>query len=779
MNLLNIQEYKRQYPVAHLSDYIQYLEEKQKEVEEILKNSRSFSLNNTILEKIGNQSKEIGQMRKIIESRLWQPILNSIAQLSLEELQSYFDSCNRKEKLEEKRGSAVIKRLLIEESLSDLNWKIESITNSRSIEWYQQTDAITFFEDYITPEQISYNLLSVKNPEDLENVIRRAFETENDFQKMALEGYKLDSFVRKFINLLKQSRNIIEYVPDAKEKLSHVFMTKSGIGRILSSEFDSQTPTFLAYDLMNYSKMQTTFYQSLPFFLQEWLQEEHFAGKTYQILKQGYQEYKQGKKSGNEDMIPEKIVQSKREEQEQLKESLNAINDEITCIEKEIETLGQFLDDAETMRTTLTTAIQSTIETSQVSVDEINVAINETEKATKALKEKLLEVYQELLTKNENLKKARTILTSPDYHSFFQAVEENQMHRIYEAVGVDVPEKMVIPFVEAEEKRYKQIHAMISIQTELEEAYNLISEKKGKSNCFMRQLPSYKKTVKRFNYHYQQILECGFKMLQENDLFSICAPQISMGLTMENVICLPAKVSNHKPESFDEVNGLKQIFWDMNGGIGTNTRKRFLSANPSFDDWDSYVQFLMQTQQELVMKLFHFSKDEEGYYHFQLTDEERKTLLATQKTIIDIAKSTYQERKEFRENLGNPRHSLDEDKKATLESILGNENLLSRENLVIYIENTALEITQLKNLLFSNRALCVELGIPITLEEASKVTEPSNELESKIRNLNIEGITTLQDAILYRDILVGLNQYPTFSNSEIKQFYLAYKLASK
>lgn len=316
------------------------------------------------------------------------------------------------------------------------------------------------------------------------------------------------------------------------------------------------------------------------------------------------------------------------------------------------------------------------------------------------------------------------------------------------------------------------------LKSELLEASNLLSTKAKteKANFITRNLPAHKESLRQLDEQYKKTIEEAFQTLKQKKLFYINTPQISDESTVGNVIVLPPKEHQPEPTNFSEVNGLKQSFWNMSTGIDENTKQKFLTMNAEMD-WETYYQNLMQTQSELITKLLSFEVGEDGYYTFASTPEEREELKTLQITIIGILSSIYNERKAFRESLGDTPSFLEQEKITELEYFLGHGSNLSRENLAAYIDQTQSKIEALKTLLANNRALCLKLEIEVPEDVAithDSSEEDNHNLENRIQSLDIEGVTNLEEAIAYRNLLLGLEEY-TVPPAKVKQFYLEHK----
>ncbi len=779
--ILNPSEYKRQNPEAYLDDYLTYLEEAQKEAETDLQYAKSWSLDDSILSDIQKKAEEIFQMAMIVEEYMGQIVLKSIDTLSLEELQAYFDFEKENKEADKKRVSLEQEQEAVQSKLKQLNSSIQEslYANGRVKEFYEANDAKIFFQENQTPTSFLENLLkvfyNVTNIEEVYSKINlelqeqfiKALQTECSIQGIALSSDEVAAICDKILNLLKNSSRILIYSPNATNQLANKILSEEGIEALLPSSFEKNTTFYFIQGVMNLQKLDTTFYTNLPATLQDTLVSERLQGNTYAILFQTYQAFLKGEELPSDD-----LSQNEKKEQEDLNNQLSKINYDLTCLDTERDSQRQFLANEEAMRSVLRERISNVLE-GQVSVKEIDSLIKDAERKNEKLKEDLVAASSLIALKESDLAKAQAILLDPDYHNFFQSVERNNVRRLYQAFGVNVTEEVILPFLEEEKRRYQQIDILVTLQNKLNSLYKTIKEKKDKANFITNKLPAYKEAMAQLEEEYEKAIEDAFQQLKKNSLFYINVPQISDESTIGHVITLPPAYQK-EPETFMDVSGLKQTFWNMSTGIDENTKQRFLSKNPKFDNWEDYYQDLMRKQSELVAKLFSFGIGPDDYYHFTSSEEERETLKHLQTTIVEILSSIYDERKAFRQSLGTGSIILDNDKIKELEHFLGRGSNLSRENLVTYIDNTQSEIASLQTLLATNRELCTKLGVDVPEDTPvvdTTMDDESKDLEAKIQSLNIEGITNLEEAIAYRNLLSGLEEY-SVPAGKVKEFYL-------
>lgn len=780
MKILNPSEYKSQNPSAYLGDYLTYLEDAQKEAEKSLENAKDLLKDNSIIASIQKQAEEIFQMAMLVEEYMGHIILKSVDSLTLEELQSYFDFDEKNRLSEEDKKRLEEEQRNLKASLEKVEGQISDnlYLNGRVKDFYEIEDVADFFLENVSHSEFLEGLLdSLNNEETSENSfselnkqIKAAIECECKIQNVELSSDAVNDLCKNIMDFFRKCKNILYFSPEAKDQLAKVILSESGIKQILPDAFDSNTAYYLIDDLMNSKKLNTAFYSNLPVSLQEKLVNGRLHGKPYDTLFRTYQAFLKGEELPSDD-----LSQEEKEEKRELEEKIDKVKSDLASLDAEKNSQQDFLVNEEAMRSDIKQEISASIG-NQVSAKDIDSIIKEEETKTEELKRKLLEASGLLSKKSEDLNKAQSILLGSEYHYFFQSVEHNNVYRLYKAFGVNYTEEVISPFLEEEKKRYEQLDILINLQNKLSDIYNEINTKKNKANFITKHLPQYKESIRQLEEQYNTLVNNVIKELKDKGLLFINVPQISNESTIGNVIVLPPN-EQAEPTDFSELSNIKHTFWNMSKGIDENTKQRFLASNPQFDNWEDLCQDIMQRQSEFVGKLFSFHKGEDGYYIFESTKEEREQLKHLQTIIIEMLSSIYDERKAFRQSFGDSFIRLDDDKVEELEYFLGHGANLSRENLANYIDKTKEEINSLKALLMNNRALCVKLGVelPEDILNADDTENDNNkEIDEKIQALNIDGITNLDEAIAYRNLLLGLEEY-NVPPEKVKQYYYEHK----
>lgn len=780
MKILSPIEYKERNKSAVIDDYIEYLESATKEVEEALSNAQNLQLDSLFVAAIKKRADEIIQMSIIVEEYMGQIVLKSLDTLTLKELQSYFDFDREAKEREDKKTNLLNEKKQINSRLEVLQKQISDnlYANGRLKDFYENKDVDKFFESNKNPLAYITAILSTptedqlfeKAIEELEKLLSVVIVTECKIQNVVLSSNSIDEIVKKIVGLFKKCKNIANYSPESKQQLSKIILSETGIKQVLPEDFDESTPVNIINDLMNLKKLITPFYLSLPVALQERLADERLQGETYKTLHKAYLAFLKG-----EELPADDLNQAEKKEKAELEKKLEKINFELSLLETNKNSEEEFLSNEDKMRSVLRQIISDSIKGLPTAKD-ISTLIENAESKENNQRKALQDASNEYIAKKSSLDEAMKILTDPEYNYFFDSVELNNVHRLYNIFGVNVTEEVIAPFLNSEKRRLMQFEIMTDLQNSLSNLENKINSLKAKTNFITMHFSSYKESMRKLEEQYQKAVEEAYNKLKDGKLFYVNAPTISDDSTIGNVI-LEREKNRKTPTDFSEVSGLEQSFWNMSTGIDENTKEKFLSRNPEYTSWEEYYQNLMQQQSYLASRLFSFERTYDEHFCFSATEEDRKKLLELQKTIIEILTSIYEERKAFRQKLGDSFIILDQDKKEKLEYFLGKNSNTSRENLVNYIEQTKLRIIELEEFLANNYSQCISLGIDIPegITEGIKTDDiEQQELEEKIKALNIDGVTNLDEAIRYRDILLGLEEYQT-PPERIKQYYLEHK----
>lgn len=755
MKILSPKEYKEQHQEAYLDEYITYLEEKQEEIEQVLENAKTFSLSDTVIKEIKMQSAEIAKITEMIEKDLKEILFRSIDKFSKFDLLKYFKSNSSERKKNIERVEFLKEKFHNE--LKEINEKINNnlYENGRDVSFYQLRGVEEFFSESISAEEYFDELLSNEILEDLKLDFIIALRMEERIQNITvLSDEVVDELVSNFIELLKKCQNILEYSKDAKGQLIQTLYSENGIGKDLQTYFKENPYKSIVTNLINSRKIRSTeFYNELPKKLQQKLELEQFQGEIYQKLLETYQAFKIG-----QDPINDDLNQMENERKKEIEKDLGLCNKWLEKLNREEQAEVEFLSDVSAMKEALKKQISEIIEGNQITTEQLNQAIVDTLEETKETKEKLEEKVSSLKNKQTNLEIAQNILIDPNYLLFFQAVDQNNRYLVYQTMGAKITEKVLEPFLEAEKRRLQQIKIMTEAQNKLEVLYLDIHVMRQESNFITRRRKKYKEQLERLSYEYKQTIEQCMNDLICNDLLHVYSPDKVLNVTT-------------KVNTFDKLNGLEQSFWDLSSGIYEKTKQKFLKNYPLLT-WNDFRNELMTTREILIRELFDIKKDEEGYYRFKTTANSRLSLIQKQEEIVEIIETEYNDRKAKREAIESGNVSLDEEKVQVLESLLGKGNNISQESLVLYIVKTKKEIQQLTENLLSNVALCQTLGIHIPVETTELVFEEEQvDLNEKVKGLGIDGITTIEEAIAYKNILEELNNY-VISEENVQQLYL-------
>lgn len=755
MKILTPSEFKEQNPNAYLGDYLAYLERMQTKTEEDLANAQKYSFDKDVIDSINNQAKEILKMTTIVQKHLEKAILDTIDTLTLIELQSYFIFDEEDMASEPTPEEIEAKKQEIGERLKEIEQKIadDIRQNGREAHFYDAKDVDDFFAQSKEPYEFIEGLLDSLIPEKtyessakrLNEQLITALETECRIQNIKLSSEEINKTASEIMGFLEIIKNIQSYPSSAKSQFAQRVLSNTGIKRFLPEGFDKKTATYLIYDLMNLEKLNTSFYLGLPEPLRNRLANGRLRKEPFGTLFSVYQAYLNG-----EELPCDDLSQEEKEEKRRLEAKLG------------------FLSNERAMRSALRKRISGMMG-NQIYAKDIDSIIKDEEIRFKKLKESLSNAGSILSEKMSDLEIAQSIYLDPEYKAFFHAITHNTINRNYRRSGIEMTDEVVLPYIDVEKRRSEQFDIMINLQNRLEEIYNEIITKKRAFFITKKR----REKIDALEEQYQNELKACIETLKGRNLVYVDAPRIADTSTVGNIELLPPEEEQRNITDFSELNGLKPALWNTFTGINENIKKKTLEANPLYDSWDAFYQDLMQTYTDLVYKLFSFDIDEDGYYFFATSAEDRERLIKLQTTIIAILTSVYEERKAFRERFGEFTLPVDSEKALELRYFLGPDVNPSRDNLAYYIEITEAKIAEIKELFASHYTLCNELGIAIPegIEaDDEKNIAATTALNDKIQNLAIEGVTNLEEAISHRDILSGLEKYPVPS-ARVRKYY--------
>ena len=280
------------------------------------------------------------------------------------------------------------------------------------------------------------------------------------------------------------------------------------------------------------------------------------------------------------------------------------------------------------------------------------------------------EIETILDTKTKELEVATSVLLDPAYQSFFQKVEIQNSRMLSHAIFKK--QEDLTSLLDLEYKRREQILTMVALENVLENIEEEIKEEK-------KGVLKYKKQEREEQtFHrkkkYQQVVQDGFIKMKEKNLLSVTAENKMNHIFEEEI-------------PFGEEACLKQSFISS-FYVDTKTKEAFLQEDAHFYTWEEFILFLTKTQRRFVKKLFSFTKNEEGYYSFLLTANERELLIEVQDTLLQVLNMFFQNQKDFRKSLESYDTTLIDEQVKKIESFLGEGSNLSRENVAHFIEKT-------------------------------------------------------------------------------------------
>lgn len=263
-------------------------------------------------------------------------------------------------------------------------------------------------------------------------------------------------------------------------------------------------------------------------------------------------------------------------------------------------------------------------------------------------------------------------------------------------------------YLDVEEARYAQISIMIEAERKLEELEYQI--KSLKNDKFKRALSkSHRQLISEYKRKYDSIIYDTYEKLDDQQILVVEAPDKLNG-----------QFINKRPRCFDDLVYVKQVFWNL-----ADYMEEIISYGLASEE---DIRKLSTIQKHCVNKLFNYSKDEDGYYQFSIDDDERNILLQCQESIVYLARALIEKRSEEEIEIITP---------VTDEGV----------------------IEELKNMGFvSFTKDDLQMAIYSLIKENEMLSNKKRIIGERIQNRLLNVLGTMDDALKYRDMLVGFDE---------------------
>lgn len=757
MNVLYPSEFKSRYN-GELKDYIDYLQTKRDELELVLQTAEELSLDSSATDEVRQDLKIILNITSIIETNLASIVSRSVDNLTTKELREFLE--NDKTWSDEEKSQLIDS---ISNTKRELALVISKIENAKTRDKERQErfrirDVKVFFEKHSISDYVKC-ILRHALPTNFKELVLTAIETEFTISKIEISADELEEFANKIVDIIKRAQDILLYSnkSDTLEKITAKILSKYGIcsPQVLPENVSHEIGLNILKNLMNQYKTKTEFFKALPDEIKTLLVEERFESCTYRSLCDDYE------KTLRQEELESYVSNNDLNERSGLETLLAQQKTRLSEIKALEEQHKQFLCNKIAMRDRLKELIMSYAD-SAISLEELNAAIKETQTERMKLKDQIMSSIINLENKQSQLNSVTRILKDEGYQEVFTAVNNRNTQKIYASMGIFVHEDSVKPFLDAEKKRLNLIELVIDFKFRLNNIVFRIVSLKKTTNSFAKLFPDYKKKMDELTKSYNYIIESFLDRLKKDDL---CQIKIETPTLPEQCGLITLESQNSTITDLNQLRSLEQSFWDINTGVDSETKNAFLTEAHLNNEWDNYRDNLTNYQRSLLKALLTFEYID-GLYYNTLSDEQCKDLTNVQTTIIRIAESSYKNRKKYREEIETASTHIDEQKSNEIEAVLG--KIGSREDLEEYESHLRLEIKKILDFLLERINLSKSLDIVLPIQYSEMPTQIGIDLDARIKSLGIVGVTTLESAIEYENILNSLLGF----NTNVKRFYI-------
>ena len=707
MELLNFNEFKANFTAseAKLDDYLSYLEAQKAEIYDLM--SMPIPLDGEIMDELKGNLSFIEKLEEIIKGNQRAIVIQSIDNLSLEGLQSLYDN-----KLDEYNSEKnTIEELLVEneDKIEDAMhvYQTKLLNCGYDKKYYEASDTLVFFD---RPESLfDYVRMIISDQEFDEEILKedlsKAIRLEND----KLDKNVLTSMIDGIVNLFSKCNKLNKMVSGKLDHIVNSLLSEDGIRKIFSEGFKEDLTDRIFLNMQNVNKENTLFFQGLPESVQEMLLTEKFCGPCYQGLNAYYFSLR------TDDIY----VPFESEDLKRLYDEKATLEEDLKLVSNKIEVEEQFIQDQDKLKEFLK---------SQVTIDDTNVPtiakLDSFVSSAQGGKEKNLErinyIDQTVGYNNELISRIEEILQYPEY-SEQEDDQDNELLQSSEIMDI---------YVDVEAARLDQIKIMVDAQRTLETLEKGIKELKNSKvkNILSR---SHKQELSRLERKYSEVILDTYDRLKDEGILTVEAPQ-KFSFDGDGQL-MPTNFRNKEPKNFDDLTYTSHIFWNIEDYMD-----EILSCGLATKE---DIEKTVTIQKHCVNRLFNYSKDEDGYYQFTIDDQEREYLLQCQENIVFLARALYQARVE--------REQLPE----------GSNAKYLRPEIVAALEEMHIVDS-------SKEAL--QRSVFDLARENESLTYEKETLVASFENAMIDGIDNIDDAIKYRDMLIGLKDY-CIDTEEIKK----------
>lgn len=747
-----------------LDAYITYLTDIKCKLEEAIVEAKDMGLEQSVTDELEFQLREILDILSLLEKYLYKIVLSSIDNLSMEELQSYFEAerISREEEIKETRK----KLNSIEIAISDMAQNIEDSRKKEAfyVELFKTEDVKEFFGFDTAEKFLEYLLDSdmLKNgiESDTAELITR--EIIESFGKV--EPNLVEVLTKEAMSRLQKGQNLVNFSSNAKEVIIDKLLRSDELNPYVKIDNVSEQVSIID-GLMHLYRQRTSFFAGLDEKTQKELLDNDFSGEVYEELKSTYEMLENGLK-----LPSEKARKIQLEQKNALSEERASVNRKLEELIDSMHRFNAFLNDGDAMKARLKSQIIHAID-GDTSLQDVKTAIENYYARREALEASIQSKITEIGTTKLKIKEAQELLENDSIANYFQIANRRNTARLLKAFGVDYSAACVQPIIDAETKRLKQIEWMCSLQKELQTVEGKISNHYTNSNFLIRHTSRYKDTLNNLEAEYLSVIARKLNEARENDLLYIEIPRYTFQNEATSDSSNLPRVATVTIKTFDDVFSVEHTFWDFSTPF-THEKCEEIAKEALGKDWSYVTETLMPLQRMWLNKLWNYKKDERGHYIFELSDEEKEKLKFIERSIIALVEEIQKQQSYYSLDLNSAVSFYDNGACFYEKQKLGNLGITeeSRDGIDKFIASSNKAIEECTLYLQGFRSLCEEFGIEIP--ENSEIEDISPDLNEPIKALNIPGVETVEEAKDYQVLLESL-EYFTVSQDSVKNFYMS------
>lgn len=703
MKLFNFKEFKENSASdVTLKDYLDYLDSNKEEVKEAISIANELGINDVASPELNEKMTFLDKLVEIIDGNKKSIVIQSIDKLSLEDLQFLYEDKldvykHELEELKSKLGYYDSKIRAAEDAYEE-----KMVINGYAKEYYDSADTNDFFA--LPKSSFEYVKNIIEQDELDEEGLKQMFSDAITFEagkiKKVFNANVVNCMVNGIVALFVKCHKLNRMLSNKSDYIVNSLLADNGIGKIIVELFGKDISDNLFLDMQNRTKESNKCFTHLPKDVQVKLREERFNGVCFNGLFDYYYALSNGKEN--------EFRPFDTKELDNLIEEKFSVEKEIELQENKIELEKQFIQDAEKLREYLK---------SQINLDDSNAPSyakldSFVELAQNGMKDEMTrisEIDEKVISNTNKINRLEEILDDQVYADVEEEVEDAISQELY-----------IEPIVEVEQARYDQIKIMIDAQDKLKEIAEKIKElKANKVKSVVSK--AHRQLLNQYTQEYNTIVLDTYSQLDKEGILLVEIPELIVDKEFNQLKAAPSK--NKKPETFDDLANVSQVFWNMD-----DYRDEIMTCSEFTKE---NIDKLTTIQRHCVNELFAFSKNEDGIYEFPIEDEAKEYLLQCQETIVCLAKTLYNQR------------LVEKDMPKDMTSELSPE-LVAELKMMGF---TSFEKEEIQRTIFA-----------LTRENTSLNDERSIIVEQCQDNM-IEGINTVEEAIMYRDMLVGISEY--------------------